>query len=77
MTVYGPIMNEISFKQDLACKWFENTISHDVMLSFVTQCTEDYDLFVSEVRLKQNLRVSVMNVDVGKVENVNRRNRFV
>lgn len=64
MTIYGPIMNEVSFREEIACKWFENTVRHDVMLSFVTQCTEDYDLFVQEVRTKLNMRVNVINVDV-------------
>ena len=64
MTVYGPIMSEISFSDDRACQWFENTISNDMMLTFVTQCTEDYDLFVREVREKLHYRISVTSVDV-------------
>lgn len=64
MTVYGPIMNEVSFTENKACQWFENTIAKDTMLSFVTQCNEDYDLFVREVRERMNYRVSVISVDV-------------
>lgn len=64
MTIYGPIMNEVSFTDNRACQWFENTIAKDTMLSFVTQCNEDYDLFVREVRERMNYRVSVISVDV-------------
>ena len=66
--VYGPIMNEVSFTHDNACKWFENTISRDIMLSFVTQCTEDYDFLIREVREKKNIRISVINVDVNTIQ---------
>lgn len=65
--VYGPILNEVQFKEKLHAQWFENVVARNVLVSFVTQCQEDYDLFLSEVREKLGIPVNCMLADVGVV----------
>ena len=64
MVVYGPILNEVQFSDPLHMKWFENTISRNLMISFVVQCADDYNLLVESFK-KERIRANVVMVDVG------------
>ena len=63
--VYGPIFNEVRFADSLHAQWFENCISRTILLSFVTQCKEDYDLLLTEVRDRQGIPINCLIADVG------------
>lgn len=63
--VYGPIFNEVRFQSQLHAQWFENCIPRHVLLSFVTQCKEDYDLLLNEVRDKKGIPINCLLADVG------------
>lgn len=41
-------------------------VARNVLVSFVTQCQEDYDLFLSEIREKLGIPVNCMLADVGE-----------
>lgn len=56
----------MQFKEQLHAQWFENVVARNVLVSFVTQCQEDYDLFLSEIREKLGIPVNCMLADVGK-----------
>ena len=62
--VYGPILNEVQFKERLHAQWFENTTSRNVLTSFVVECSEDYDFLLSELREKQGIPINCMLADV-------------
>lgn len=66
--VYGPIFNEVRFANSLHAQWFENCISRTILLSFVTQCKEDYDLLLTEVRDRQGIPINCLIADVGIIE---------
>ncbi|KAK8830920.1 hypothetical protein WA577_003620 [Blastocystis sp. JDR] len=42
-TVYGPILNEVSFNSPQHAQWLENMLSRNLLLTFIAQCPEDYD----------------------------------
>jgi len=56
----------VQFKEQLHAQWFENVVARNVLVSFVTQCQEDYDLFLSEIREKLGIPVNCMLADVGE-----------
>ena len=62
--MYGPILNELQFKERLHAQWFENTTSRNVLTSFVVECSEDYDFILSELREKRGIPINCMLADV-------------
>ena len=75
MNVYGPILNEVQFSDPLHMKWFENTISRNLMISFVAQCSDDYNLLVESFK-KERIRANIVMVDVSASYQLSCRIRF-
>ncbi|XP_008942918.1 PREDICTED: LOW QUALITY PROTEIN: structural maintenance of chromosomes protein 5, partial [Merops nubicus] len=58
--VCEPMMLEINMKDSRHAKYVENHISSNDMRAFVFECQEDMEMFLAEVRDRQQLRVNAV-----------------
>lgn len=65
-TVYGPILNEVSFASPLHAQWLENSVSRNLLLTFIAQCPEDYN-FLQQAIHTGAIKCNVAMMDVGVV----------
>lgn len=70
--VFGPIMNEIQFTNPLHAIWLENTITNHLLLSFVVQSSEDYNLLLENLN-KEHIKANVVMVDVATCDQIEYR----
>ncbi|XP_065060120.1 structural maintenance of chromosomes protein 5-like [Rhopilema esculentum] len=59
--VFEPIMLQINLKNPSDAKYLESTIAHRDLIAFVCEYAEDQQVFLHEVRDKQNIPVNVVN----------------
>jgi hypothetical protein len=71
--VWGPVVLEMQVNDSLHAKYVEDTLSKWLMGALVTECKEDYDVIINELK-SDNVRIkaSVVNVQDGRCTDVNR-----
>ena len=62
-TVYGPILNEVSFNSPQHAQWLENMLSRNLLLTFIAQCPEDYDA-LQQANRDGTIKCNVAMMDV-------------
>lgn len=70
--VHGPIVCEISTRDDASSNYLEQHVKNTVLKSFVVECKEDMNLLFREVRQKRGLRININIVNQGTLEPVRR-----
>ena len=66
--IWGPVVCEIEPDSPEAATFVEQHVPRRVLVTYITECDEDYNLLFREVREKMGLHINISKVPGGKLE---------